>query len=187
MVPPRPPATNPGSAPRAVILLAAALPLLAGCDSILSPDDGVVPPIRTDALEYRLEVWNEDWLATEISYTFENRTGGPVYIPNCRGDFHLTLHRHHRGNWETTAWGNTVNGCLSPPIVIDAGETFSDTLRVAGGLPGTNAGPTWDQWDPSGTYRIVWPQALSSYEDEHPHGPTIPLEHRVSNAFVLQR
>lgn len=168
-------------------LVGVSLVLFVGCDSGLGPFEPDNPLIQTDAQEYELELTGEEWLSAEIPYTFENRTGGTVYIPNCQGGFSLRLDRLEGFDWEP-AWAPTLLACLSSPIVIEPGESFSQNLNVTGGLLGTNTGPRWDREDPSGIYRIVWVAALSSYDqDRSPFGPQIPLEYRVSNPFVLSR
>jgi hypothetical protein len=58
-------------------------------------------------------------------------------------------------------------------------------VHVWGAKPGGNAGPRFDVADPSGTYRMVWTSALSSFQDHLPFGPQIPAEFRISNSFEL--
>lgn len=159
---------------------------VSGCTSTLEPierDEELL--LQTDRLAYDLDR-DDLGFETEIPYAFTNRTGAAVYLVNCGGAWALRLDRKVGNGWEQ-AWGPVIPSCLSPPIVIEAGEVFSDTLRVWGSRPGRDAHPQWDVADPSGTYRIVWVAALSSFEDRVPFGPQIPLEHRVSNAFHLKR
>ena len=122
----------------------------------------------------------------EIPYVFTNRTGGPVYLVNCRGAFALHLEREDDGAWRT-AWVPVLQLCLSLPIVIETNTTFVDTLEVWGAPAGSNTYPQFDADDPSGTYRIVWDNALSSFQDSYPFGPQIPLDARISNPFTLRR
>lgn len=140
--------------------------------------------IQTESLAYDLRS-DGLGLRVEIGYVFTNRTGATVYLVNCRGAFALRLEREVEAVWRT-AWGPVLNQCLSPPIVIESGATFVDTLHVWGGPPGSNSYPQFDTDDPSGTYRIVWEAALSSYQDRLPFGPQIPLEARISNRFTLR-
>lgn len=151
-----------------------------GCD----PSTGVSREgehlLQTDRPTYDL-LSDGRWLRAEIPYTFTNRTGAPVYLANCRGGFALRLEREEGDGW-VTAWSPILLMCLSPPIVIDDGVEFVDTLVVSGALPGENAAPAFDVEDPSGTYRIVWEAALSSYDkDDYPFGSQLPLEDRTSN------
>lgn len=141
-------------------------------------------PIGTESDHYELRR-EDDWLRADISYKFTNRTGGPVYLVNCNRGFVLQLERLTDSGWQR-AWSPAQNDCLSPPIVIDPGSTFDHTLKVVAGLPGTNMHPQFDVEDPSGIYRIVWIDALSSFDAEkRPFGSQIPLEERISNPFRL--
>lgn len=146
--------------------------------------------IQTEAASYQLALVGEgrnQGLEASIPYTFENRTGGTVYLPNCRGDFALRLEHATENGWEA-AWSPIQLACLGPPIVIQPGSLYSDTLYVWGGLPGTNGHPQFSSDDPSGTYRIVWIDAVSEYhEDRRPFGPQIAHEFRISNQFELRR
>lgn len=166
------------------MLVGVFLLLVGGCESIFGPDDTIDPPMQTDSKEYTLEFVGDRWLHAEVSYTYENRTGGPAFLRNCNGSFALRLDRREGFDWEP-AWSPVLPLCLSSPIVIEDGETISLTLDVVAGLPGTRTAPRWDREDPSGVYRLVWIDALSSYQ--HGHGTQLPEEHRVSNAFVLRR
>jgi hypothetical protein len=142
--------------------------------------------IQTESLEYQFQ---PDWigLRVEIPYVFTNRTGRRVYLVNCNGAFALHLERENEGAWRS-AWGPALEDCLSPPIVIRRNATFADTLRVWGAPPGSNTRPQFDVNDPSGTYRIVWDHALSSFQaDRYPFGPQIPLDARISNRFTIRR
>ncbi|NIP56889.1 MAG: hypothetical protein GWM92_02060, partial [Gemmatimonadetes bacterium] len=80
-----------------------------------------------------------------------------------------------------------VPACLSAPIVIEEGEVFEDRLRIAGGAFGSNVRPQFDRRDPSGTYRIVWTDAYSSFDPDGPEfGELLPLVARTSNPFELR-
>ena len=155
--------------------------LLNGCLSATGPSDPLL--LQTDALSYEL-VRDDPGLRVSIPYTFTNRTGGPVYLVNCRGGFGLHLERDDGGEWHV-AWSPVLLACLSPPIVIEEDEVWADTLEVWGAPPGSNWRPRFDVADPAGTYRIVWDAALSSYQDHLPFGAPLPLAERVSNAFQL--
>lgn len=125
-------------------------------------------------------------MSTEIPYVYENRSGGPVYLVNCAGSFDHHLERRTDEGWKR-AWTPILKACLSAPIVVTAGATFQDTIRVYAAAFGSRAGPQFDVADPSGTYRIVWTGAVSSYDrNAWPFGPPLPLEQRVSNRFTLQ-
>ena len=168
------------SLPSALVSL---LIVVLGCRSTTGPSDDSPHLLQTEEVRYQLR---PDWvgLAVDIPYVFENRTGAPVYLVNCNGAFPLRLERLEGAGW-IPAWGPGINHCLSHPIIIDAGAVFPDTLRVWGALPGGDVGPQFDVSDPTGTYRIVWMAALSSFQNHLPFGPEIPLAHRISNSFLL--
>jgi hypothetical protein len=150
------------------------------------PNEPVDPPIVTDRPAYTLTPENNG-LSVTISYVFTNRTGGPVYVVNCRGGFARTLQRWNGVAW-VDAWAPGVLDCLSDPIVINAEESFATQLHVWGARPGSDWLPQFDVTDPSGWYRLVWIDALSSFNrSASPFGAQIPLEMRVSNSFELRR
>ena len=158
--------------------------LLSACDTQGVPEANTAPPIQTDAAEYILRA-NAQVLATEIPYRFENKTGNAVYLVNCNGAFDLYLERYTRGTWEVM-WSPFRNLCLDLPIIIAAGEAFTDTLHVVAGYPDSNLLPQFQDDNPAGLYRIVWGAALSSYnEDNFPFGTDLPFEQRISNTFLL--
>lgn len=159
---------------------------LAGCGTATAPQDLDAPPIRTDAAEYTLE--RDDWgWRTQIPYTFVNRTGEDVYLTNCHGGFALRLDRwaEDEGEW-VVAWSPTLLMCLSPPIVIRAGESFQDTINLFAAHPDRNARPKFRTDEVGGTYRIVWIAASHGYVEGEGRGEPIPLEYRVSNSFILR-
>lgn len=153
----------------------------AACEN--GPVDIGSPLLQTEQEAYELRPAGKGF-ATEIAYEFENRTGGRVYLVNCLGGFGLALDRWEGGEW-VRAWSPVLRSCLSPAIVIEDGEVFSDTLHVWGALPGTNAGPAFDTADPSGAYRIRWIEAYPSDRDDLGSAHPIPEEYRVSNSFQL--
>ena len=76
--------------------------------------------------------------------------------------------------------------CLSPPIIIAAGQAYQGTLQLFAGLPTNNVYPKFDTPQISGQYRLLWSGLLSSYDaDAHPFGESLPLEQRISNSFRL--
>ena len=157
-----------------------------GCDTYTGLERDAEHPIQTDALEYELDS-DGFGLYVEIPYVFTNRSGGTVYLVNCNGGFGLHLEREENGAWQY-AWGPVLTMCLSPPILIASNATFADTLHVRAGSFGSNSFPQFDVDDPSGTYRIVWTAALSSFDaNSYPFGEQIPLEYRVSNRFTLRK
>lgn len=143
--------------------------------------------IQTDSDRYRL-VQEGSFLRTKIPYVYTNDAGTTIYIVNCRGVFPQRLERREAGRWVGT-YGNAVRDCLSPPIVIEEGDTYADTLVISAGAYGSNISPQFDRADPTGTYRIVWGEGnvLTSFdENAQPFGEPIPEEQRISNLFRLE-
>ena len=162
------------------------LGILAACSSSTAPesrDEG--PLLQTRQLEYVLAGDGRGW-ATEIDYEYTNSSDETVYLVNCNGSFALVLERLDGDEWKI-AWAPVLLACLSAPITIRPGEVFQDTLRVWGSPPGTNTAPQFALQDPDGVYRIVWVDALSSFQDRLPFGERIPLSRRVSNRFILKK
>ncbi len=154
-----------------------------GCDAVTGPKIDRLPGIQTEGASFHFS-GEYEYRSVEIPYTFTNRTGAPVYIVNCRGAFGVQLERWEQETWKAV-WSPVLLACLGAPIVIEAGESRPYTLKVSAGEFGSNYHPQFDRPDPSGTYRIVWTDALSSFQDRLPFGGQIPLEHRVSNEFQL--
>lgn len=163
--------------------------MLAGCSSPSAPrptNELANPAIVTDSSAYTLTS-QDGGVGVTIPYVFTNQTGGPVYVENCNGEFSQVLQRWSGSAW-VTAWSPALLDCQSAPIVINAGESFSTQLRVWGAPQGSTTGPQWDVADPSGWYRLVWGDVLSSYDlNAVPEGKLIPLDVRESNSFELRR
>jgi hypothetical protein len=177
-----------------VVLTAAAL---AACGPLPgAPERG--PLLRTSATEYEAEATPHGYRA-RIPFTFTNRTGGPVHLPNCRGDFAPNLQqRTAEGAWEDV-WAPIHNDCLSiPPPVVPPGGALRDTL-VLFAAPAQGDHPLMRRMGRlhadlaargrGGPYRLAWQaeQALASF-DAHarPFGPPLPPEQRASNPFTLR-
>jgi hypothetical protein len=149
-----------------------------------TPADG--SPMQTSATVYQLRR-HPAGVATEIVYTYTNSSGAPIYLVNCNGDVSPSLQREQAGKWED-AWSPIMNECLSPAVVIPAGGTYSDTLRM---FVDSNHGDFYNDLvssDGNRHYRLVWHQALSSFDSRgYPFGEKVPIEQRVSNPFVLKK
>lgn len=163
--------------------------VLAGCNSPSAPrppNELENPAIVTDSSAYTL-VSENGGLGVTIHYVFTNQTSGPVYVENCHGEFSQVLQRWSGSAW-VPAWNPALLDCQSAPIVINAGESFSTQLPVWGAPLGANTGPQWEVANPSGWYRLVWGDALSSYDpNAGSAGKLIPLDVRTSNSFELRR
>jgi hypothetical protein len=174
------------AATRLMIGLAAAGLLVAGCESPSEvPDPDGEPLMRTEASVYRLAERGV-LLEVDIPFVYENRTGGAVYLVNCNGFVPPYLERKVDGKWRLE-WGPGENGCLSPPVIIAAGQSYADTLGVHAPVFGSNAQPQFRGPDIDGIYRLRWDRALSSFDpNRQPFGRELPLELRVSNTFELK-
>lgn len=160
--------------------------LLAACSPPPSVSRDPGPLLQTDTLAYRL---TEDDVGyrTRIPFTFRNETGGPVYLANCEGDVRPLLEMDRGGIW-FPAWEPYRTGCQSPPVIVPEGGTYRDTLSLRGARPESNVMPAFVFPDVEGVYRMVWFQAYATYDTVTGEpGALLPLEQRVSNAFVLVR
>jgi hypothetical protein len=161
-------------------LLLAASP---GCREASAPRGGAAP-IHTDAAAYQLEAGSTGYAAT-IAFVFTNPRQASVYVVNCGGTAPPGLEKFVDGAW-IRAWSAIVPLCLSPPIVIAAGQDYHGQLRLFAGYPTNNAYPKFDTRQISGEYRLVWYGVLTSYDDRaYPFGEQLPLEQRVSEPFTL--
>lgn len=142
--------------------------------------------LQTDTLAYLLAE-DEIGYRTRIPFTFRNETGGPVYLANCEGDVRPLLEMDRNGIW-FPAWEPYRAECRSRPVVIAEGGTYGDTLALRGARPDSNVMPAFVFPDVEGVYRMVWFQAYATYDTiTGQPGELLPLEQRVSNAFVLAR
>lgn len=155
------------------------------CDSPLSVEREPDAAIQTDRLSYTLRKAGSGF-EVEIPYTFANPTGSRVYLVNCNQYVEALLERETNNGWGM-GWAPAVNDCLSPPIIIEPGEVFRDTVRVHAARFGSNTYPQFQFEDPKGVYRIRWENALTSFDpDQYPFGEPLPLDTRTSNRFVLK-
>jgi hypothetical protein len=170
---------------RSRLSLLAAVVFCAACDQpfdLESFDDALM---RTEASAYTLRSSSRG-LEVAIAYRYENRTGGRVYLVNCNGYVAPVVERKvGDGEWEL-AWAAPENACLSPPVVIEPGAIFRDTLLVYGRPPGSNSYPQIDPARIRGVHRLRWNRALTSFQPRLPFGQELPLPLRVSNEFLLR-
>jgi len=149
-------------------------------------DRDPTPLLQTEALSYLLERTELGYRAT-IPWTFRNETGAPVYLEHCDGDVRPLLEMDRDGLW-FPAWEPYRDACASPPIVIQPGATWADTLELFGAPPQSNVMPVFVFPEIEGVYRLVWPRAYATYDRlAGVPGELLPLEQRVSNRFVLVR
>jgi len=145
-------------------------------------------PIQTDRLHY---VARRRYEGVEFSvpFTYTNRSADTVFLPNCRVesgvDLDMALQKRVRGQWHRV-WGSGTLLCLSPPVVIAPGKTYTDTLEVFGGTPGKQVYPEFEVREVEGEYRLAWTQLRGPFDAaRYPQGDTLPLDAKVSNAFAL--
>ena len=158
--------------------------LVAGCASVLEPPERDEDrPLQTDRLTYEIRRENDE-LRAEIPFTYTNRTGKTVFVelPGTPAGSRKLVD----GEWQL-AWAAVTMSCLSPPIVIEPGETYKETLVVYAAEPGTRKAPTFEVAEIEGIYRLVWHGLVHDYDQNRANfGDPLPLEERTSNAFVLR-
>jgi hypothetical protein len=167
------------------LALAVAL-ALAACDAPTGVEGDADRLMRTSALLYSL-VTRGDRVEVDIPFTFDNRTGGEVYLTSCDGTAPPFLERKEGRQWRT-AWTGPDYGCsYSGPVRVPPGAIRTDTLRVFAFPFGGRREPQFSDLNVAGTYRLRWNRALSSYDyTKVPPGKPIELELRVSNEFHLE-
>lgn len=142
------------------------------------------PMMVTDASEYDVVI-GEARIEARISFQYANRSGRTIYFPNCNGVIAPILQQWNGLEW-VFAWGSPQLDCLSPPVVLLPDEVYEDTLTVSAGTPGSNIYPQFQVSELSGKYRLLWLNALGSYDpDGPPWGESLPENLRSSNEFRL--
>jgi hypothetical protein len=160
-------------------------------------DDAIVDPSRsttlaaqdsaalfqTDAPAYTFTTTS---LGTEgrINATLTNRSGRTMYFVNCRGGTGISIERLEGERW-TPFWSPVLLMCLSDPITVPNGGTYTFDIRVFGGRAGSNYHPQFAGPLTTGLYRLKWHDAYFSYQDRLPWGEPVPEAQRVSNSFVI--
>lgn len=146
--------------------------------------------LQTDTTHYQAELQTGSLqvVTFDIPFTITNAKDEPIYMVGCKQAPAPDLQKNVNGEW-VTAYSPIHLMCLSPPFIVEPFETFHDTLRVYGALPGQNTAPTFDT-DIDGTYRLV--QNLhtdpDSFDDlEKKSENLLPEALRISNNFVVRR
>jgi hypothetical protein len=125
-------------------------------------------------------------LEGEIPFSYTNTTGETVYVVNCN-EFVPPMLEKQEGDMWVPAWGAAVPDCLDPPIVIQPGETYGDTLSIFSAHADRNMVPIFEVEDVEGIYRLVWPDVVYNYDMNRPgFGDPLPVQARISNRFVLR-
>jgi hypothetical protein len=171
---------------------------LAACGGSPPPDiarDGGAP-IHTDQPRYAAGR-APGGVDFTIPFTYRNRSADPVFVVHCsygarvgnrtvtRVDLSMSLQKKSGERWQP-AWEGITTLCLSDPVWIAPGATYTDTMRIFGGKPGGSYAPRLEVERVAGEYRLVWHQLRTARPGAaYPEGDTLPLDARVSNAFVL--
>jgi hypothetical protein len=152
--------------------------------TVAAPPRDITALFQTDSLSYTLNdnLWGWD---LPIDVQFTNTTATTVYFVNCNDQTALHLERSVDGQWRPV-WSPILPLCLGPPITVAPSEVRSLRVWVNAGYPDNNVAPKFAGSDIAGVYRIVWHQALSTYDAKRtPFGDTLAFEYRVSNRFAL--
>lgn len=143
-------------------------------------------PVETDASRY---VLREGPFAPEttIVTTFTAPADRAVYLMNCNGIWPMVLQRQVGNTW-TDVWPVTMAVCLSPPVVIPAGQRRSAPLTVTSGADAVVSSRRTEIKIERGMYRVVWHGVRTSYDPNATpqYGEELPLEQRVSAPFHLE-
>jgi hypothetical protein len=123
---------------------------------------------------------------TTIVSTYTAPANHDVYLLNCNGAFSVGLQRPKGDGWEHV-WAPGMNACMSPPIVIGAGQSRQATIVVDSGADAAVSSRRTETKIATGTYRVVWHGLLGSFDpNASPPGRDLPLEQRVSAPFVIE-
>jgi hypothetical protein len=144
-------------------------------------------PAQTDSLVYHASSPSGEY-RTVITVQYRNVTAERISFPHCKGDFAYGLQQRVDSAW-VDAWAPDLPMCLSfEPIAVDPGATIALRFAVYSGRQGSNLYPQFygNRWPP-GIYRIDIGAARHGYDASDPvSGRPVPVEARVSNAFVLR-
>ena len=139
---------------------------------------------RTDSSSYTLRPDNIGYSAL-INVEYTNSTPDTVYFINCNGVTGVTFEKLVDSTWKM-AWLPGMNACLSAPIVVPPGSKRQFPTHAFARRTGEAQSGEFTIDDAPGTYRIVWPHTVASYQSSPPFGDSLPLTQRVSNRFVLR-
>lgn len=124
--------------------------LLVACSAPLEPPARELGrPLQTERLEYELRSTDRG-LEVSIPFTYTNGTGKTVYVANCNRVVPPALDKQVGGQW-VRALSMPVPLCLSPPIVVQPGQLYKDTLRLIAGRPSDNLIPKFEVEEIEGT------------------------------------
>jgi hypothetical protein len=133
--------------------------------------------IQTDHLSYAVRTDPGLW-ATEVGYTYTNRTRRTVFFWHCQHGREIRLEKRVDDGW-ITAWVPDVPQCLPPLTAVEPGASVDDVFHVRAGFPGSQQIAPFAFDDPEGEYRLVW----DLHVEADILSDLIPMESRVSNTF----
>lgn len=142
-------------------------------------------PVQTDRTHYKMQ---EGPYGPEalIQTTYTAPANQDVYVVNCNGQMGLGLQQQNGQQWEHV-WAIEMNACMSMPIVIRAGQSYSRTIVAASGADAVVSSRATARKIPTGTYRVVWHGLQTSFDiNKQPMGTDLPLEQRVSDPIHIE-
>jgi hypothetical protein len=125
---------------------------------------------------------NPSSISFDIASVIRNNGSESVHLTGCIVPNRPVLQKNVAGTW-TTVYSVAEPECLSPPFVIEQGESLSDTLQVQTPLhANTSLGARWDNGIPiDGTYRLL--RNIFSGESEF---DLLDEKERVSESFEIR-
>ena len=166
--------------------------LFPGCSLVDPVDDMALfqtPPIQTDQQVYAVVLdttLNVDTLVLSIPVSYTNPTHKTVYFVKCGYQQPAPVLQKYEGeNW-TNALGKVCDLVLTPPVEVEPGETYTQTVVLWSWLY-PNLYPQFSVEEIPGTYRLVYRiyETWDPKRDEPGLGKLFPLEGRISNEFQL--
>ena len=164
--------------------MAALLGSLAACteEAPLRVEESTL--FRTDSQSYTLQPTQMGYEAT-ITVEFTNRNADTVYFMNCNGHTGAGFERLKDSTW-SLAWIPGMNACASQPIAVAPGGTHTFPTHAFAARPDRVQSGEFSIDSAPGTYRILWPYSVMSFQSRPPFGDTLPSAQRVSNRFMLR-
>jgi hypothetical protein len=179
-------------------LLLSSLAVLAACETPATPPriedpvrpDSIIPVVRdTSALiqtgELRYEIVPTSMgRGADIPFVYHNTLSDTLYIVNCRGEVKPYVERLLDGKWKPV-WYPVYLLCLSDPVKIAPGASYSGVLQFGGFPAGSNSNPELPAGDLNGTYRLGLSSVVFHNPPRSTGGDSVQYRFRVSNAFSL--
>lgn len=166
---------------------------IGSCDIVKSNDD--LPSDMADGLikvdiSQAVAVIKKDpytKVVFNVPFEIKNRMSTEIYMVGCMQAPPPVLQKYVLGKW-VDVYQPVILDCLSPPFIIEPGETFRDILRVEGYAPGQNTYPVFEA-DIDGTYRLVQKLYinLDKFDSGNMEDGLLPIEERISNTFTVKR